>query len=127
MKKAIFIIIVLFTLISCKTKTIYVPIENTKTEYKNNYVRDSIYLLDSVFVDRFTKNDTVSINKEKFKYIYKDRFNTDTIIKVDSIRVPYPVIETKEVNKIHNWQIILMVLGGCMIGYLGLRVATKWF
>jgi hypothetical protein len=46
----------------------------------------------------------------------------DTICITDSIAVPYPVIETKEVNRLHTWQIVLMVLGGVLIGYLGFRL-----
>lgn len=109
-------------LIGCKAKTVFVPVESVKTEYKDRLERDSIYLLDSVFVERWKSNDTVFLTKEKYKYLYRDKFVRDTICKTDSIAIPYPVIETKEVNRLYSWQIILMCLGGVLIGYLGFRL-----
>jgi len=127
MKKAhriqILFIIVLFAILwfltGCKVKTVYIPVESIKTEYKEKYMRDSIYLHDSVFVERWKSGDTVFLTKEKYKYLYRDKLVRDTICITDSIAVPYPVIETKEVNRLHTWQIMLMVLGGVLIGYLG--------
>lgn len=106
-------------LIGCKAKTVYVPVESVKTEYRDRLERDSIHLYDSIFIDRWKSNDTVFLTKEKYKYLYRDKLVRDTICKTDSIAVPYPVVETKEVNKLKSWQIILMVLGGVLIGYLG--------
>lgn len=118
----IIIAIIFSFMIGCKSKTVFVPVESIKTEYKDRLERDSIYLLDSVFVERWKSNDTVFLTKEKYKYLYRDKFVRDTICKTDSIAIPYPVIETKEVNKLHSWQIILMILGGVLIGYLGFRL-----
>lgn len=108
-------------LIGCKAKTVFVPV-SVKTEYRDRLERDSIHLYDSIFIDRWKSNDTVFLTKEKYKYLYRDKLVRDTICKTDSIAVPYPVIETKEVNKLHSWQIILMILGGVLIGYLGYRL-----
>lgn len=117
----LFIMAVFLLLLSCKSKTIYVPVESIKTEYKERYTRDSIYYYDSIFVKE--KGDTILL--EKYKYIYRDKFKTDTICKVDSIRVPFPVVKHINVNILHNWQIALMVLGGVLIGYLGYRIGRK--
>lgn len=113
-----FVIAVFFLLLSCKTKMVYVPVESVITEYKEKYLRDSIHHYDSILVRE--KGDTVFL--EKYKYIYRDKLKTDTVCKVDSIRIPYPVMEYKEINKIHTWQIVLMVLGGILIGYVGYRL-----
>lgn len=110
--------VVLLLLLSCKSKTIYVPKETLKTEYRDKYLHDSIHYYDSIYVKE--KGDTFLI--EKYKYIYKDKLRTDTVCKTDSIAIPYPVIKTKEVNRLYSWQIILMCLGGVLIGFLGYRL-----
>lgn len=86
----------LFVICSCRTVK-YIPVETIKvdTTYINKLQRDSIYMLDSVYVKE--KGDTVLI--EKYKYLYRDKFIRDTLYmaKTDSIQVPYPV--EKELTK----------------------------
>ncbi len=85
---------------SCKTNTVYVPVETVKTEYKDRIFRDSVRLYDSVFVKM--ANDTVWM--EKYKYLYRDRLMRDSVFVSDSIQVPYPVVEYKEVNRLSSFQ-----------------------
>lgn len=96
----------LFVICSCRTVK-YVPVETIKvdTTYINKLQRDSIYMLDSVYVKE--KGDTFFI--EKYKYLYRDKLVRDTmyISKVDSIQVPYPV--EKELTR---WQQFRMDFGG---------------
>lgn len=96
----------LFVICSCRTVK-YVPVETIKidTTYINKLQRDSIYMLDSVYVKE--KGDTVLI--EKYKYLYRDKLVRDTmyISKADSIQVPYPV--EKELTR---WQQFRMDFGG---------------
>lgn len=96
----------LFVICSCRTVK-YIPVETIKvdTTYINQLQRDSIYMLDSVYVKE--KGDTVLI--EKYKYLYRDKLVRDTmyISKVDSIQVPYPV--EKELTR---WQQFRMYFGG---------------
>lgn len=96
----------LFVICSCRTVK-YVPVETVKvdTTYINKLQRDSIYMLDSVYVKE--KGDTVLI--EKYKYLYCDKLVRDTmyISKADSIQVPYPV--EKELTR---WQQFRMDFGG---------------
>lgn len=96
----------LFVIYSCRTVK-YVPVETVKvdTTYINKLQRDSIYILDSVYVKE--KGDTVLI--EKYKYLYRDKLVRDTmyISKADSIQVPYPV--EKELTR---WQQFRMYFGG---------------
>lgn len=110
----------------CKAKTLYVPIESVKTEYKDRIQRDSIHLYDSVLVKM--KGDTVWL--EKYKYLYRDKLVRDSIFKTDSIEVPYPVEVEKEVNRltsIQSFQIwcgrILLLL---IIGYFGFRYLRRF-
>lgn len=77
----------------CKTK--YVSVPEVHTEYISRVdttVRmDSVYLRDSVYVER--KGDTLYVNKtayrDKYHHIYKVKM--DTIWKRDSVNVAYPV------------------------------------
>lgn len=96
----------LFVICSCRTVK-YVPVETVKvdTTYINKLQRDSIYMLDSVYVKEI--EDTVLI--EKYKYLYRDKLVRDTmyISKADSIQVPYPV--EKELTR---WQQFRMYFGG---------------
>ena len=100
----------LFVIYSCRTVK-YVPVETIKvdTTYINKLQRDSIYMLDSVYVKE--KGDTVLI--EKYKYLYRDKLVRDTLYmaKTDSIQVPYPV--EKELTK---WQKLCINVGGWAIG-----------
>lgn len=102
----------LFVIYSCRTVK-YVPVETVKvdTTYINKLQRDSIYMLDSVYVKE--KGDTVLI--EKYKYLYRDKLVRDTLYmaKTDSIQVPYPV--EKELT---HWQQMKQELGGWALGII---------
>ena len=126
MKKLWLFILVTIIFISCKTPThidrivvdsteIAVPITNTKIEYRDRLLYDSIYVHDSIFT--LIKGDTVYIykNKETNHLINK----ADTFIKTDTIKVPITITKTvtkietqvKEVNKLYWWQRVLICLG----------------
>ena len=68
-----------------------------KTEYRDRvrteYRRDSVRLIDSVFVDRWRANDTVFVNKTKYCYLYRDVLHNDTVIidnsKTETVQVRY--------------------------------------
>ncbi len=99
-KTSIFIALLLCVCSSCKTPQ-YIPVETTKIEYRDNYMRDSIYFRDSIFVKE--KSDTLIM--EKYSYLYRDKIIRDSIFKTDTIRVPYPVEVIKEVKKpLSSWQ-----------------------
>jgi len=98
-KTAIFCAI---ALLCCACGTIkYVPIESTRTEYRNIITTDSVFLRDSIFVKE--KGDTLIL--EKYRYFYRDRVLRDSVIVKDTIRVPYPVEVVKEVKApLSSWQ-----------------------
>lgn len=117
------IVSVVLFLSSCKTQ--YVPIETTKTEYKDRLRIDSIHLHDSIFVKQ--KGDTTWI--ERYKTLYKERLVRDSIYITDSIAVPYPVVEYKEVNKLTSFQTVCVWLGKMLLGILGIGLIIgllKW-
>lgn len=84
----------LMLLSGCAT-TRYVPVPsvNFDSVYVDRWLRDSVYLHDSVFVNLHSKGDTVFVDKVVTKYKYKDRLRYDTVsvVRVDSVQVPYPV------------------------------------
>lgn len=81
------------TLGSCKTKYVSVPEIHTEyiTRVDTTVRRDSVYLKDSVYVER--KGDTLYVNKTLYRDRYHDiyKVKTDTIVKRDSVNVAYPV------------------------------------
>lgn len=118
MKKLLFMFL-LYIVTSCTTtKYIEIPVEHTRVEYKDRIEHDSIYFRDSIVQKK--ENDTIYL--EKYKYLYKYKYLRDTVNVVDSIPVVTVQEVTKEVNKLHNWQSILMVLGGVFIAVIGYKL-----
>ena len=126
MKKVWLFILIIIALTSCRTvkpidrtivdsTEIEVPIINTKIEYRDRFIYDSIYVHDSIFT--MIKGDTVYISKKK--EINRLISKTDTIIKTDTIHVPVKISKTvtktetkvEEANKLYGWQKSLMYLG----------------
>lgn len=140
MRKLWLFLTVTLVLTSCRTvkyidravvdsTEIAVPITNTKIEYRDRFLYDSIYVHDSIFT--LIKNDTVYIskNKETNRLVNK----TDTIIKTDTIKVPVEITKTvtktetcvNEVNKLYWWQKILISIGGIAFVLIIIYIVLK--
>ena len=93
------VISLLVWLCSCSPRVITVPEVHTEYVYRtDSFVkRDSIHVMDSVFIRE--KGDTVWVERWKTLYrdIYRDVVRVDTIVRLDSI--PYKV----EVEKPLTW------------------------
>ncbi len=113
--------ILLYILAGCG-KTVYVPVESVKTEYRDNYVRDSITRYDSVYFAM--KGDTVWL--ERYKYLWREKIVRDSVFVNDTVRVPYPVVEEKIVYRLRWWQKALAWGGVVLILIVGFRVSKKW-
>ena len=114
--KNILLVIFIFLFISCtSTKLVEVPVDKVRIEYRDRLKIDTIIRQDSTIIKN--KGDTVFL--EKYKYIYKIKERRDTINLTDTITVVQKVEIKEEVNHLHNWQIILMIVGGSTIA-LGL-------
>lgn len=120
MRNLLFVLVLLF-FVSC-TKTLYVPVENTKIEYQDKIVesKDSIYLKDSVII--FIKGDTVFKNRYKTKLVYKERIDTFTYIKVDTISKPVIIEKEKKIDFVQQTinyisYFALIILIGILIFY----------
>ena len=98
------ILVILSVFAGCKTKTVLVPVTETKIEYRDRLRVDSIYNRDTVNV--YERGDTVFLQTIK----WRERFKIDTVsvVRVDSI--PYPVEVVKEVNVLTKWQKIRLRL-----------------
>ena len=132
MRKLWLLILVLITFTSCKTvkyidrtitdsTEVSIPITNTKIEYRDRFLYDSVYIHDSIFT--LIKGDTVYISKNKeTNHLINKR---DTIVKIDTIKVPIQTTKTvtktvtqiKEVNKLYWWQKGLMYFGLVVLIY----------
>lgn len=116
-----FILSLVLVLISCRAKTVYIPVESVRTEYRDKWLRDSVHLYDSVMVKM--QGDTVWL--EKYKYLYRDKLVRDSIFVTDTIQVAYPVKgDTEYVNRIYWWQYLLMALGAACTGILVYKTYT---
>lgn len=104
---------------SC-TRHVYVPVETTRSDtvYMNRVQLDSIYMRDSVFIEK--SGDTIREFQYKYIYRFKDRIDTLYISKTDSIQVPYPV----EVVKYKTPQWCWWALGGIVL--LLVPYIVKW-
>jgi hypothetical protein len=127
MKTTLFFVLLFVGFTACN-KTIYVPVESVRTEYRDNYLRDSIYSRDSILVRE--KGDTVWV--ERFSYLYRDKIVWDSIFINDTIRVPYPVdVPGERVNYVSGWQNFQIWLGRALIaivlGYFGVRYLKRKF
>ena len=120
--KSLISILLIIVFCSCtSTKYIEVPVDRVKIEYRNSVSVDTIYRSDSTIIRE--NGDTVFL--EKYKYIYKVKELKDTVNITDTITVVNTVEVTKEVNKLYNWQIVLMTLGAFAIVIL-LYDIIKW-
>lgn len=119
MKKLLLAVLLGILLSGCaSTKYVEVPVDRVKIEYRDRVSIDTLYRNDSTIIRE--KGDTVFL--EKYKYIYRVKELKDTINVTDTITVVKTVEVTKEVNKLHNWQVGLMVLGGAAIALGGYKL-----
>lgn len=118
MKKLLYIFLIFLSISCSTTKYVEVPVENVRIEYRDKVKYDSVYVKDSIIQTQ--DNDTIYL--KEYKYIYKYINQTDTILKIDSIPVIQVQEVIKEVNRLHNWQIALMVMGGGFVMLLGYKL-----
>lgn len=118
MKRILLAIILSIVLGSCATRYVEVPVDKVKIEYRDRTLIDTIYRNDSTIIKE--KGDTVFF--ERYKYIYKVKELKDTINITDTVTVVQTIEISKEVNKLRNWQIILMVIGGAGVALCGYKL-----
>ena len=125
MKRIILLIPILAILslfAGCKTKTVLVPVEKVKIEYRDRLRVDSVYNRDTVNI--YERGDTVYLQTIK----WRERFKIDTVsvVRVDSI--PYPVEVVREVNVLTKWQRLrlnaLNIIAIIIVAYVIIKIRT---
>ena len=92
------ILAILSVFAGCKTKTVLVPVDRIKIEYRDRLRIDSVYNRDTVNI--YERGDTVYLQTIK----WRERFKLDTVSVVRTDSIPYPVEVVKEINKLTKWQ-----------------------
>ena len=96
--------------LGCKSVQ-YVPVETVRTDtcYVNKIRTDSVYVRDSVVVER--GGDTIKVTAWRWRERYIVQRDTIYLSKTDSIAVPYPVE-----RKLTLWKKMKQDIGGIAIG-----------
>ena len=96
----------------------------TDTVWQNHTVHDSIHVKDSVWVERWTRGDTVYVVKDRWKTEWRERLKTDTvyIAKHDTVRVEAASQHTDD--DLSWWQKEKMRVGALVIFLMA--VAVVW-
>ena len=96
--------------LGCKSVQ-YVPVESVRTDtcYVNKIRTDSVYVRDSVVVER--GGDTIKVTAWRWRERYVVQRDTIYRSKTDSIVVPYPVE-----RKLSRWEKTKQDIGGIAIG-----------
>ena len=94
-------------LCGCSPKTVYVPVESVRTEYKDRNM--SQFVTDTVHDIRFVwvKGDTVHDIREREHVRLVSVHDTCLFERIDTIRVPYPVE-----RELTRWEKTKMDYGG---------------
>ncbi|MBO7280552.1 MAG: hypothetical protein J6V00_05235 [Bacteroidaceae bacterium] len=108
-------------LFSCRTVQ-YVPVETIKTETERvvDIQRDSIYILDSVFVRE--ANDTIYITKWRVEY--KEALRVDTL-NVERIDTLITIVEVEK--RLTKWQQTKMDVGAGVLYAVSILTAVGLF
>ena len=101
-------ICVVIMLSSCKTTRDiqYIEVPTVKTEYRDHFHRDSVFIKDSVHLEH--RGDTVYLSK--YNNLDRDIVRRDTFLRIDSISIPIPYPVTKKVNELTPWQLLRLRL-----------------
>lgn len=122
-----FVLVLLITFFTgCSTtKYVTVPEVRSDTVRITQHERDSIYLHDSIYVNQYSRGDTVYFEVQKWHIQYRDRWNTDTayISRRDSVPVPYPV-EKQVPAQLSWWQQARLWLANVILVVLAVLAAV---
>lgn len=128
MKRISAMLVAVLLLQGCRTPApTIVERVRTDTAYVSKIQRDSVWLHDSVMVERWLRGDTVFEFRDRWHVKYVERLRVDTVYRarVDSVPVPYEVV--KEVPaQLSWWQRLRLGLGSAvligLVGFVGWRL-----
>lgn len=112
--------VVLLVLSGCRTQ--YVPVETVKTKVVKELEiqRDSIFILDSVFVRQ--ANDTVFLTKWRVEFKEALRVDTFRVERIDTLNT---IVEVEE--KLTKWQQTKMDVGTGVLYAVPILIAVGLF
>lgn len=115
--KKIFLVILAATfLVSCSPRYITKTEKQTDTLYYTKYLRDSVYLHDSINTFVYTSGDTVYVNKFKSVIKYREKLKTDTLRQIKQVtKTDEKVIEVKKKNSLFTNFIFGLLSGGLLL------------
>lgn len=110
-------------LTACK-QTEYVTVERVRTDttFITKHQRDSVWMHDSVWVER--RGDTLTVDRWHTRYVERTTHDTLYRAKTDSVPVPYPVTQYVD-RQLTWWQRTQMYAGDALL--LALLAAAVWF
>ena len=114
------VIFMLIMLTGCKTT--YIPVETVRTETERvvDIKRDSIYVLDSIYVRE--AHDTIYITKWRTEYKEALRVDTFNLERVDTLNT---IIEVEK--KLTKWQQAKMDVGAGVMYAVPILIAVGLF
>jgi len=126
-KKVGFWLLVAVLLAGCRTKYVAVPTVQIRDSVVTRLQRDSVVLRDSVFLNTYTRGDTVFRDRVRTKYLYRDRWRVDTfaVVKRDTVTLVYQTETTSTGGVISSAKWALKWLLWVVIAFVGLFVGFK--
>lgn len=125
----LFLCLVITLLCGCRTKYVAVPECHYKDSVTIRHQIDSVWLHDSVFVNQYTKGDTVYLAKTAVRCKTRDRIVRDTMLVVrrDTVTQVFNQTQTEE-KPLTRWQRLRMRFGDVfMILVLGLLLFLLFY
>ena len=122
MKRILFVLVILTTLISCKSASVVQEFSSLEVQKFKSI--DTIYLRDSVFISERQKGDTVYLTRIEWRDRWRVREVHDTIHDTQYITQTIQHPPERYVPKFYKWcTIALWAIGLLAIGYWLL----KWY
>ena len=128
MKKILVVITLLIILLlsACSPRYITKTEKQTDTLYYTKYLRDSVYLHDSINTFVYTSGDTVYVNKFKSVIRYREKLKTDTLRQIKQVtKTDTEIIEVKKKNSWFTNFIFGLLSGGLLLLILEKYVSKK--
>ena len=112
--------IILLALASCRSSQVA-----TEEKVFHDTVQTAIWHYDSVYIDRFVKqdlrHDTILLTDHKTEYRYKVIRDTLHTVRIDSVPYPVRVVETRTLHKVPQWIYLLIGALSVIILFLMIR------
>lgn len=112
--------ITLSALTSCRSSQVA-----TVEKIRHDTVQTAIWHYDSIFIDRFVKqdlrHDTILLTDHKTEYRYKVIRDTLHTVRTDSVPYPVRVVETRTLHKVPPWMYLIVGALSAIIFFLIMR------